>query len=134
MEDKVRTLLQYFLSLHEANAVMDMLFDEEYYGSDIIEYIKWCKLRYNHDMPTDFGLWLEDRIPRVVIGFSVTEYGAPVSGTLVFPKRSEDMDHGTEFEWYYSLREMTDKIMALKVGETIPFKIRDDENSVGSVT
>lgn len=44
------------------------------------------------------------------------------------------MDHGTEYEWYYSLREITDDILSLKVGQTIPFKLRDDQNSVGSVT
>ena len=71
--------------------------------------------------------------PRVLIGFAVTEGGQPKSGFLTFPKRGEDMDHGTEYEWYYSLREMTDQILALKIGETIPFKIRDDKDSVGAV-
>ena len=44
------------------------------------------------------------------------------------------MDHGSEYEWYYSLREVTDDILKLEVGQTIPFKIRDDKDSVGSVT
>lgn len=52
---------------------------------------------------------------------------------LEFPKRGEDMDHGTEFEWYYSLREVTDQIMALKVGGSMNFKIRDDKTSHGTI-
>ena len=111
-----------------------MLHDEDYTERDVIEYIEWCKKRYAQNLSTDFDEWLEDRKPRVYIGFSVTEFGVPVSGDLWFPKRGEDMDYGSEYEWYYSLKEIQDDILKLKVGETIPFKIRDDQNSVGSVT
>lgn len=133
-EIKLTATIRHFLSVHEADAVINMLQDENYTIGDISEYLRWIKMRYDLDLPTDFDSWLDDRKPRVTIGFCVTECGTPVSGTLEFPKRGEDMDHGTEYEWYYSLREVTDKIMALKVGETIPFKIRDDNDSVGSVT
>ena len=134
MEDKLQQVLQHYLSIHEAETVASMLSDIDYSSEDIIEYIRWCKRRYDAGLPTDFEEWLDDRIPRITIGFCVTEFGAPVAGALEFPKRHEGMSHGTEFEWYYSLREITDQIMALKVGETTPFKIRDDKDSVGSVT
>ena len=133
-DTKVHVVLQHFLSLHEADAVVGMLYDTEYSSDDILEYIDWCKKRYEQDLDTDFEEWLDDRIPRITLGFCVTEAEAPISGVLEFPKRHEDMDHGTEYEWYYSLREITDSIMKLKIGETIPFKIRDDRTSVGSVT
>lgn len=133
-EHKLTETLRHFLSIHEADAVIDMLQDEEYTEQDILQYIAWCKKRYAQDLSTDFEEWLEDRKPRVYIGFSVTEFGTPVSGDLWFPKRGEDMDYGTEYEWYYSLREITGQILALQVGQTIPFKIRDDKDSVGSVT
>lgn len=131
---KLNVTLQHFLSIHEADAVADMLYDEDYTSENIIEYINWCDKRYEQDLDTDFEEWLDDRIPRITIGFCVTEAGTPISGVLEFPKRHEDMDHGGEYEWYYSLREITDSIMKLRIGETIPFKIRDDQTSVGSVT
>lgn len=133
-ESKLYSVLKHCLSLHEADAALDMVQNDDYNSRDIIDYIDWCESRYNEDLPTEFDIWLEERKPRVTIGFCVTECGLPVSGTLEFPKRGEDMEKGTEFEWYYSLREITDKIMALEVGQSIPFKIRDDQASVGSVT
>lgn len=133
-DTKLSAVLLHYLSIHEADAVESMLRDEDYTDEDILQYISWCKKRYAQNLSTDFDEWLEDRKPRVYIGFSVTEFGVPVSGDLWFPKRGEDMDHGTEYEWYYSLKEIQDDILKLKVGETIPFKIRDDQNSVGSVT
>lgn len=131
---KLNMTLKHLFSMHEADAVYYMLYDEGYTSKDIIEYIDWCRKRYEQDLDTDFEEWLDGRIPRITLGFCVTEAGVPISGVLEFPKRHEDMDHGTEYEWYYSLREITDSIMKLKIGETIPFKIRDDRTSVGSVT
>lgn len=131
---KIQKTLEYFLSLHEADAVNDMLNDDDYTSQDILQYIAWCKKRYAQDLSTNFEEWLDDRKPRVTIGFCCTEAGSPISGTLEFPKRGEDMDHGTEYEWYYSLKEIQGDILKLKVGETIPFKLRDDKDSVGSVT
>lgn len=131
---KLNMTLKHLFSIHEADAVYYMLYDEGYTSKDVIEYIDWCKKRYEQNLDTDFEEWLDDRIPRITIGFCVTEAEAPISGVLEFPKRHEDMDHGGEYEWYYSLREITDSIMKLKIGETIPFKIRDDRTSVGSVT
>ena len=133
-ETKLSAVLLHYLSIHEADAVYNMLTDEDYTEQDILQYITWCDKRYAQDLSTDFDEWLEDRKPRVYIGFCVTEFGTPASGTLWFPKRGEDMDHGSEYEWYYSLKEIQDDILKLKVGETIPFKIRDDKDSVGSVT
>lgn len=133
-DTKLSAVLLHYLSMHEADAVNDMLNDDDYTSQDILQYIAWCKKRYAQDLSTNFEEWLEDRKPRVYIGFCVTEFGVPVSGDLWFPKRGEDMDHGSEYEWYYSLKEVQDDILNLKVGETIPFKIRDDKDSVGHVT
>ena len=131
---KLSAVLLHYLSIHEADAVDNMLRDEDYTERDVIEYIEWCDKRFQQDLDTEFDSWLEDRKTRVTIGFCVTENGHPISETLEFPKRGEDMDHGSEYEWYYSLKEIQDDILKLKVGESIPFKIRDDKNSVGSVT
>lgn len=133
-DTKLSVVLMHFLSIHEADAVYNMLTDDDYNTDDIIEYIEWSNKRILQDLDTEFESWLEDRKPRVTIGFCCTDAGSAISGTMEFPKRGEDMDHGTEYEWYYSLREHTDEILSLKVGQTIPFKLRDDQNSVGSVT
>lgn len=133
-DTKLSAILLYYLFSHEAEAVKNMLHDDEYSSRDIIDYIEWCKKRLEQSLDSGFDSWLEDRKPRVTIGFCCTEAGSPISGTLEFPKRGEDMDHGTEYEWYYSLKEIQDDILKLKVGETIPFKLRDDKDSVGSVT
>ena len=130
---KLNMTLQHFLSIHEADAVADMLYDEDYTADDIIEYCNWIDKRYGQDLPTDFDSWLDDRKPRVRIEIFVTECGTPIHEELEFPKRGEDMEFGTEFEWYYSLREVTDQIMSLKVGDSMNFKIRDDKKSHGTI-
>lgn len=132
-ETKLSAVLLHYLSIHEADAVDNMLRDEEYTERDVIEYIEWCDKRFRQDLDTDFDSWLEDRKPRVRIEMFLFENGHSVHEELEFPKRGEDMEHGTEFEWYYSLREVTDKIMALKVGDSMPFKIRDDQKSNGII-
>lgn len=132
-DTKIQKMLEYFFSLHEADAMYNMLTDEDYTADDIIEYIEWCNKRFQQDLDTEFDSWLEDRKPRVHIELLVTENGCPIHEKLEFPKRGEDMDHGTEFEWYYSLREVTDQIMALNVGESMYFKIRDDDTSRGVI-
>lgn len=134
MEERVIGVLRHFLSLHEADGVIYLLsMEDEFSVEDIIEYINWCDKRYDQDLSTDVDDWLEDRKPRVSIEIFVTECGFPIHEELEFPKRGEDMDHGTEFEWYYSLREVTDQIMALEVGESMNFKIRDDKTSHGTI-
>lgn len=130
---KLNMTLQHFLSIHEADAVADMLYNEDYTADDIIEYCRWIDKRYGMNLPTDFDSWLDDRKPRVRIEIFVTECGTPIHEELEFPKRGEDMDFGTEFEWYYSLREVTDQIMSLKVGDSMNFKIRDDKKSHGTI-
>lgn len=130
---KLNMTLGHLLSMHEADAVADMLYDEDYSAEDIIEYIDWCRKRYEQDLGTEFDSWLEDRKRRVQIEILVTEYGTPIHEELEFPKRGEDMEHGTEYEWYYSLREVTDEIMALPVGGSMNFKIRDDKDSHGVI-
>ena len=131
--DKLLVALQRLLSDSAAEGVATMVMSEAYTKDDVVNYLIWVSRRYD-DEDDGLGAWLESLEPRVTIGFCVTEMGEPYGGTLEFPKRGEDMEHGSEYEWYYSLREETDKIMALKVGESIPFKIRDDKDSVGSVT
>ena len=132
-ETKLSAVLLHYLSIHEADAVDNMLRDEEYTERDVIEYIEWCDKRFRQDLDTDFDSWLEDRKPRVRIEMFLFENGHSVHEELEFPKRGEDMEHGTEFEWYYSLREVTDKIMALRVGDSMSFKIRDDQKSNGII-
>lgn len=132
-DTKVHAVLQHYLSLHEADAVVGMLYDSDYTSEDIIEYLDWCHGRGEYGEDTEFETWLDDRKPRVRIEFFVTEGGTPLHGELEFPKRGEDMDHGTEYEWYYSLREVTPAIMALPVGGSMNFKIRDDQTSHGVI-
>lgn len=130
---KLNMTLQHFLSIHEADAVANMLYDEDYTADDIIEYCSWIDKRYDLDLPTDFDSWLEDRKHRVRIEILVTECGTPIHEKLEFPKRGEDMDHGTEYEWYYSLKEVEKQILALPVGGSMNFKIRDDKDSHGVI-
>ena len=130
---KLNMTLLHLFSMHEADAVANMLYDEDYTSEDIIEYIDWCRKRYDQDLDTEFGSWLEDRKRRVHIEILVTECGTPIHEELEFPKRGEDMEHGTEYEWYYSLREVTDEILALPVGGSMNFKIRDDAGSHGVI-
>lgn len=133
-EFKLTATLRYFLSIHEADAVIAMLSgDSRYNGEDIIEYLDWIHSRYEDDLPTDFESWVEDRQPRIQIEIFVTEDGHPIHEKLEFPKRGEEMKNGAEFEWYYSLREVTDQILALKIGESMNFKIRDDKKSHGTI-
>jgi hypothetical protein len=132
-ETKLSAVLLHYLSIHEADAVENMLRDDDYTERDVIEYIEWCDKRYQQDLDTEFDSWLDDRKPRVKIEFFVTSCGHPIHEALEFPKRGEDMENGTEYEWYYSLREVTDQIMALKVGESMNFKLRDDDTSHGTI-
>lgn len=130
---KLNMTLQHFLSIHEADSVAEMLYDDEYSAEDITEYIDWCRERYESGEDTEFESWLDDRKHRVKIEILVTECGCRIHEELEFPKRGEDMDHGTEFEWYYSLKEVQQDILALPVGGSMNFKIRDDKNSHGVV-
>ena len=108
-EDKLCAVMQYLFGLHETDAVVGMLQDEDYTADDICEYINWGRKRYEQDLDTEFDSWLDDRKPRVTIGFSVTEAGCPIAGTLEFPKRGEDMEHGTEFDWNGTKVKITDE-------------------------
>jgi len=129
---KLNMTLQHFLSIHEADAVANMLYDEDYTADDIIEYCNWIEKRYGLDLPTDFDSWLDDRKQRVYIEILVTECGWRIHEELEFPKRDEDMEHGT-FEWYYSLKEVEKEILDLPVGGSMNFKIRDDKDSHGVI-
>ena len=130
---KLNMTLQYIFSMHEADAIANMLYDEDYTSEDIIEYIDWCRERYEHGEDTEFDSWLEDRKPRVKIEILVTEGKCRIHEKLEFPKRGEDMDYGSEFEWYYSLKEVEKEIMALPVHGSMNFKIRDDKTSLGVI-
>ena len=132
-ETKLSAVLLHYLSIHEADAVDNMLRAEDYTERDVIDYIEWCDKRFQQDLDTEFDSWLEDRKHRVMIEIFVTEDGHRVHEKLEFPKRDEDLEHGTEFEWYYSLCAVKDEIMALKPGESMYFKIRDDKESRGVI-
>ena len=130
---KLNMTLQHLFSMHEADAIANMLYDEDYTSEDIIEYIEWCHKRYEFGEDTEFDSWLDDRKRRVHIEILVTECGTPIHEELDFPKRDEDMDHGTEYEWYYSLKEVEKEILALPVHGSMNFKIRDDKDSHGVI-
>lgn len=132
-DNKLTVMLQHLFSTHEADAIANMLYDEDYTEEDILEYIDWCRRRYEYGADTEFDSWLDDRKHRVHIELLVTECGCPIHEELDFPKRDEDMDHGTEFEWYYSLKEVEKEILGLPVGGSMNFKIRDDKTSHGVV-
>ena len=134
-EDKLEIVLAHMFSLHEEEAILEMLDEdsEEYTAEDICEYIDWCEKRFYQDLDTEFGSWLEDRKRRVTIEILVTECGTPIHEKLEFPKRDEDMDHGTEYEWYYSLKEVEKEILSLPVHGSMNFKIRDDKDSHGVI-
>lgn len=137
-EDKLTNVLTHVFCVSEAETIVSMLVDDEereenYTSEDICNYIDWCKNRHKQKLSTDFKEWVESRKVRVHIRFMVSESGYAVSGELDFPKRGEDMEFGSEYEWYYSLREVTDEIMRLPVGGSMNFKIRDDKNSHGVV-
>ena len=133
-EDKLMTVLEHIFSLHQQEAILEMLDeDSDFTGQDICQYIDWSEKRFEFGEDTEFESWLDDRKSRVRIEIFVTECGTPIHEELEFPKRGENMDHGTEFEGYYSLREVTDEIMALGVGESMNFKIRDDQKSHGTI-
>lgn len=61
---KIEAILRHFLSIHEADAVYEMIFSSEtenpYTEEDIINYIKWCHKRYLDDKDTLFSSWLEE--------------------------------------------------------------------------
>lgn len=134
--EKLYAVLKMTFSIHEADAIFDMLAEDDYSdfsAEDICEYIWWCEKRYDQGLDTEFESWLDDRKTRVHIELLVTECGTPIHEELEFPKRGEDMDHGTEYEWYYSLKEVEKEIMALPIGGSMNFKIRDDKNSHGVI-
>lgn len=134
-EDKLETVLEHMFSLHEAEAILDMLDEDsdEFTGEDICQYIEWCHKRYEFGEDTEFSSWLDDRKRRVHIEILVTECGTPIHEELDFPKRGEDMDHGNEYEWYYSLKEVEKEILDLPVHGSMNFKIRDDKDSHGVI-
>lgn len=133
-EYKLEIVLEHMFSLHEAEAILEMLDDDsDFTGEDICQYIGWCHKRWEYGEDTEFGSWLDDRKPRAHIEILVTECGTPIHEELDFPKRGEDMDHGNEYEWYYSLKEVEKEILALPVGGSMNFKIRDDKSSHGVI-
>lgn len=117
---------QVFEEAHEG-----YLWDGDYYD-EIDRFLEYCISEHKAGRFPTAESFLQKR---VTIGYCVTSGTQPLSGVLKeFPKRDEDMDHGSEDEVYYSLREMTDEILSLEVGQSTPFKLRDDHDSVGSVT
>lgn len=130
---KLNMTLQHLFSMHEADAIANMLYDDDYTSEDIIEYIDWCRELYEYGGDTEFDSWFDDRKRRVHIEILVTECGTPIHEELDFPKHGEDMDLGTEFEWYYSLKEVEKEILDLPVGGSMNFKIRDDKDSHGVI-
>lgn len=134
-ENKLEIVLEHLFSLHEKEAILEMLDEdsEEYTAEDICDYIDWCGKRWEDGLDTEFDSWREERKSRVQIEILVTEGKCKIHETLEFPKRDEDMDYGTEYEWYYSLKEVEKEILALPVHGSMNFKIRDDKDSHGVI-
>lgn len=43
MEDKLMQVLEYYLSLHEADEIFSMLFDDKYSNDDIVDKLDFYK-------------------------------------------------------------------------------------------
>lgn len=88
---KIEAVLEHFLSLHEADAVYDMIFSGDPSGNhwskeDIIAYIEWCHKRYLGDEDTEFESWLKEQ-GRNHSGMKAAKPGTVIHGTL----RNEDI-------------------------------------------
>lgn len=60
-EVKVQEALRYFLSLHEADAVNELINDENRTKEDVVDYIRWTEKRYEEDKDTDIDIWYEEK-------------------------------------------------------------------------
>ena len=60
-DEKLMEVLRYFINLHEADAVMQMLDNNDFSGKDIISYLVWCDRRRDAgDAETEFENWLAE--------------------------------------------------------------------------
>lgn len=92
---KIEAVLRHFLSLHEADAVYDMIFspsevENPYSEDDVIEYIKWCRKRYLKDQDTEFNHWLIE-CGRVCCGKPGTVIHATLRNEDLIPAFREEL-------------------------------------------
>lgn len=57
---KILAICTELLSIHEAYAVYDMLFEPEYDKDDVLAYIRWCAHRFDENKSTDFEEWVAE--------------------------------------------------------------------------
>ena len=60
-ECKVQAALRVFMSLHEADAVIELINDDRRTKEDVADYIKWCRKRYDEDKDTDIDIWYDEK-------------------------------------------------------------------------
>lgn len=60
-EVKVQEALRYFLSLHEADAVIDLINDDRMTKEDVKDYLRWVSKRNKSEEDTDIDIWYEEK-------------------------------------------------------------------------
>lgn len=60
-EVKVQEALRYFLSLHEADAVIELINDDRMTKEDVKDYLRWVSKRNKSEEDTDIDIWYEEK-------------------------------------------------------------------------
>lgn len=60
-EVKVQEALRYFLSLHEADAVIELINDDLMTKEDVKDYLLWVSKRNKSEEDTDIDIWYEEK-------------------------------------------------------------------------
>lgn len=60
-EVKVQEALRYFLSLHEADAVIEIINDDRMTKEDVKDYLRWVSKRNKSEEDTDIDIWYEEK-------------------------------------------------------------------------
>lgn len=60
-EVKVQEALRYFLSLHEAYAVIDLINDDRMTKEDVKDYLRWVSKRNKSEEDTGIDIWYEEK-------------------------------------------------------------------------
>lgn len=60
-EVKVQEALRYFLSLHEADAVIELINDDRMTKEDVKDYLHWVSKRNKSEEDTDIDIWYEEK-------------------------------------------------------------------------
>lgn len=60
-EVKVQEALRYFLSLHEADAVIELINDDRMTKEDVKDDLRWVSKRNKSEEDTDIDIWYEEK-------------------------------------------------------------------------